>query len=91
MGVVVTMRAEDPLPPEQLGHFNQLRSQTTVPLAMGELFTNVNEFLPLVSQRLIDFIRVHLSDLGGLTVRACQNDTHHIIEREKSYTIISTI
>ena len=37
---------------------------------MGELFTNVNEFLPLVSQRLIDFIRIHVSDLGGITVRS---------------------
>jgi len=26
---------EDPLPPEQLDHFKQLRAQTSVPLAMG--------------------------------------------------------
>ena len=36
---------------------------------MGELFTNVQEYLPLIRDRLIDFIRVHMSDIGGLTVR----------------------
>ena len=34
---------------------------------MGELFVNVNEYLPLIQDRLIDFIRVHISDIGGLT------------------------
>ena len=34
---------------------------------MGELFTNQAEYLPLIKDRLIDFIRVHMSDIGGLT------------------------
>jgi mannonate dehydratase len=33
---------------------------------MGELFVNRNEWLPLVSERLIDFIRIHQSAAGGL-------------------------
>ena len=32
-----------------------------------ELFVNVNEYLPLIKDRLIDFVRVHMSDIGGLT------------------------
>jgi mannonate dehydratase len=59
---------EDPLSPEDVGYFSNLRQQTSTPLAMGELFNNPNEWLPLVSGRLIDFIRIHLSQVGGLTV-----------------------
>jgi mannonate dehydratase len=59
---------EDPLSPEDVGYFAQLRQQTSTPLAMGELFNNPNEWLPLVSGRLIDFIRIHLSQVGGLTM-----------------------
>jgi mannonate dehydratase len=59
---------EDPLSPEDVGYFSNLRQQTSTPLAMGELFNNPNEWVPLVSGRLIDFIRIHLSQVGGLTV-----------------------
>jgi mannonate dehydratase len=58
---------EDPLAPEDNGYFTLLRQQTAIPLAMGELYVNVNEFLPLIEDRVIDFIRVHLSDIGGIT------------------------
>jgi mannonate dehydratase len=58
---------EDPFSPEDVGYFEKLRKLTTTPLAMGELFNNPNEWLPLVTGRLIDFIRIHLSQIGGLT------------------------
>jgi mannonate dehydratase len=58
---------EDPLAPEDNGYFPLLRQQTSIPLAMGELYVNVNEYLPLIEDRLIDFIRVHLSAIGGIT------------------------
>lgn len=58
---------EDPFAPEDIGYFPQLRAQTSVPLAMGELFSNVNEYLPLIKDRLIDFIRVHVSTIGGIS------------------------
>jgi mannonate dehydratase len=59
---------EDPFPPEQNGYFKQLRQQCATPIAMGELFNSPHEWVGLISDRLIDFIRVHLSQVGGLTV-----------------------
>lgn len=59
---------EDPFAPEDCGYFRLLRQQTCVPIAMGELFNNPHEWVGLISERLIDFIRVHISQVGGLTV-----------------------
>ncbi len=59
---------EDPFAPEDVGYFTHLRQQTTCPIAMGELFNNPNEWVSLISGRLIDFIRCHLSQVGGLTM-----------------------
>ena len=58
---------EDPFAPEDNGYFEMLRQQTAVPIAMGELYVNQAEYVPLIKDRLIDFIRVHMSDIGGLT------------------------
>ena len=59
---------EDPFSPEDIGYFDHLRKLTTTPIAMGELFNSRHEWLDLVSKRLIDFIRVHISQVGGLTM-----------------------
>jgi mannonate dehydratase len=58
---------EDAMAPEDVGWFQHMRQQSSTPLAMGELFVNRNEWLPLVANRWIDFIRCHLSAIGGLT------------------------
>ncbi len=58
---------EDPFPPEDNDHFRLLRQQTSVPLAMGELFNSQHEYVPLIKDRLIDFIRIHISQIGGLS------------------------
>ena len=58
---------EDPFSPENMEWFKQLRMSTSVPIAMGELFNNINEFkMPMVNQ-WFDFIRVHVSQIGGIT------------------------
>jgi mannonate dehydratase len=59
---------EDPLSPEDKDHFKILRQQTSTPLAMGELFNTQQEYVPLIAERLIDFIRIHISQIGGLTM-----------------------
>ncbi len=59
---------EDLFAPEDAEYFRLVRQQTSVPLAMGELFVNVAEYVPLIQDRLIDFIRVHISDIGGFTM-----------------------
>jgi mannonate dehydratase len=58
---------EDPLPPEENDHFRVLRQQTSIPIAMGELFNTQHEYVPLIKDRLIDFIRIHISQIGGLS------------------------
>ena len=58
---------EDPLAPEDNGWFRRLREQSAIPIAMGELYSSPAEYLPLIQDRLIDFIRMHISDIGGLT------------------------
>jgi mannonate dehydratase len=59
---------EDPLPPEQNDHFRLLRQQCATPIAMGELFNTQHEYVPLISNRLIDYIRIHISQIGGLSM-----------------------
>jgi len=58
---------EDPFPPEENDHFRLLRQQTATPIAMGELFNTQHEYVPLIAGRLIDFIRIHISQIGGLS------------------------
>ena len=58
---------EDPLSPEDLDYFKQIRQNCATPIAMGELFNSPHEWQPLIEGRLIDYIRVHVSQTGGFS------------------------
>jgi len=66
---------EDPLSPEDSAYFRQIRSQCATPIAMGELFNSPHEWQPLIAERLIDYVRVHVSQAGGFT--PARQDRHH--------------
>jgi mannonate dehydratase len=58
---------EDPLSPENTHWWKQMRESTIVPFAQGELFNNINEFLEPMSNHYFDYIRIHVSQIGGIT------------------------
>lgn len=58
---------EDPFAPEDNGYFPLLRQHSSIPIAMGELYVNQAEYVSLIAGRLFDFVRIHISDIGGLT------------------------
>lgn len=58
---------EDPVCIEQTEWLRRLRQQSSIPIAEGELFNNPKEWKMLISEQLIDYIRVHISQIGGIT------------------------
>lgn len=58
---------EDPVPLEELSWLRKLREKTVTPIAQGELFNNVYEWRRIISEQLIDYIRVHIAQIGGIT------------------------
>ena len=58
---------EDVLAPEDNDWFQNIRQQCATPQAMGELFNHPLEWRPLIEGRLIDFMRMHVSQMGGIT------------------------
>ena len=58
---------EDPFSPENNRYFEILRQHTTVPIAMGELFNSPHEWVDPMKDKMFDFIRIHISQIGGIT------------------------
>jgi len=58
---------EDPLRSENPGVYRTLRQQVKVPLAVGEQFGDRWDSNELIEQHLIDYSRVSIPNVGGLT------------------------
>ena len=58
---------EDVIAPEDNDWFRNIRQQFSTPQAMGELFDHPHEWRALIENRLIDFMHMHVSQIGGIT------------------------
>jgi mannonate dehydratase len=58
---------EDILPPEQIAWYRNIRQICSTPQAVGEVFSNPYEYLPLITERLIDYVRCRVAAIGGIT------------------------
>ena len=58
---------EDPVTAELQEGFRVVRRHTVVPLAVGEVFNSVYDCLTLITEQLIDYIRMTVVHGGGIT------------------------
>ena len=58
---------EDCTPAEDQAALRYVRSQTTTPLAIGEVFNSVYDYQTLITERLIDYVRSAVTHTGGVT------------------------
>ena len=58
---------EDCMPVENQALLRQVRAGTTVPLAIGEIFTSPWDANLLITERLIDYLRASATHAGGVT------------------------
>ena len=58
---------EEPIRAENAEAYRQLRGMTRVPFAIGEEFSSKWAFAPLIEQGLLNYARIDVSNVGGLT------------------------
>jgi mannonate dehydratase len=58
---------EDPTPAENQEAFKLIRSHTTTPIAVGEIFNSIWDCKDLIQNQLIDYIRTTVVHGGGIT------------------------
>ena len=50
---------------------------------MGELFNHPLEWTPLIEGRLVDYLRMHISQMGGLT------PARHVVSQALAYNVLT--
>ena len=58
---------EEPIRAESAEAYRQLRSMTRLPFAIGEEFSSKWAFAPFIEQGLLNYARLDVSNVGGLT------------------------
>jgi mannonate dehydratase len=58
---------EDCTPGENQEALRRVRSQTTTPLAIGEVFNSIHDYQTLITEQLIDYVRSAVSHTGGIS------------------------
>ncbi len=58
---------EDAVPAENQEGLRMIRRHTTTPLAIGEVFNTIYDCQTIITEQLIDYIRMTVSHSGGLT------------------------
>ena len=57
---------EDPVPPEAKDGLRLVRQRSATPIAIGEIIHSPLDFVPLITERLIDYVRCAVTHIGGL-------------------------
>ena len=58
---------EDPTPAENQESFRIIRRHTTTPIAVGEVFNTIWDCQQLITEQLIDYVRMDAAHSGGIT------------------------
>lgn len=58
---------EDVVSEEDSAWLERIKAQTSTPVAIGELFNNPRDWTELVLNRSVDYLRIHVSQIGGIT------------------------
>lgn len=61
------MFIEEPIRAQSPKAYQQLRTMTPVPFAIGEEFASKWEFLPFIEEGILNYARLDVSNVGGLT------------------------
>lgn len=58
---------EDPVAPEYRDGLSLIRQTSSIPIAIGEGFFDISTCYPLITGRLLDYLRCDLGHIGGIT------------------------
>jgi mannonate dehydratase len=85
---------EDPVPAELPEGFRLIRTHTTTPLAVGEVFNSIHDCRQLIQEQLIDYIRttvVHAGGISHLRKIASLADLYHVRTGSHGATDLSPV